>query len=236
MLASILIVNDHNEIAGLTQLHLRDAGYLTNAVHAGSIALDHLQSSHYDLVILDLMLPDMDGLSVCQQLRTRSDNTPILILTSKSSEADRILGLESGADDYLTRPFSVRELLARVKAILRRARRPAQKQPPHSEEVVCIQNLVIDRVRHQVTLHNREVRLTAREFDLLLHLARSPGRVYTRMQLLEEVWGYGHDGYEHTVNSHINCLRAKIELTPAQPHYIQTVWGVGYKFSETSEH
>lgn len=235
MLPSILIVDDHTDITDLIQLHLRDAGYLASAVAAGAEALDRLHSSHCDLVILDPMLPDMDGLAVCQQLRARSDHTPILILTSKSSETDRILGLELGADDYLTKPFNIMELLARVKAILRRAHGPAQKSAQPVPEVVHTQDLVIDLARHQVTLGNRNVRLTAREFDLLLYFARSPGRVYTRMQLLEEVWGYGYEGYEHTVNSHINRLRGKIEVNPAQPRYIQTVRGVGYKFSETSD-
>lgn len=235
MLPSILIVDEHTDISDLIQLHLRDAGYLASAVGAGSAALDRLLSSHCDLVILDPMLPDMDGLAVCQQLRARSDHTPILILTSKSSEADRILGLELGADDYLAKPFSIMELLARVKAILRRAHGQAHKNTPPGPEVIHTQDLVIDLARHQVTLGNRGVQLTAREFDLLLHFARSPGRVYTRIQLLQEVWGYGYEGYEHTVNSHINRLRGKIEENPAQPRYIQTVRGVGYKFTEASE-
>lgn len=236
MTPSILIVEDHREIADLVRLHLLDAGYRANTVGDGRTALASIRSSRCDLVILDLMLPDMDGLELCQQLRAHADYTPILMLTSKSSEADRILGLELGADDYLTKPFSVMELLARVKAILRRVRSPdSQNEKNHADEIVRIDELVIDRVRHRVLLRGQEIQLTAREFDLLLHFAQSPGRVYTRTQLLDSVWGYEHAGYEHTVNSHINRLRAKIEVDPAQPRYILTVWGVGYKFSETPE-
>lgn len=232
--ASILVVEDHREIADLVRLHLHDAGYHASTVGDGRTALASIRSSRCDLIILDLMLPDMDGLELCQQLRAHADYTPILMLTSKSSEADRILGLELGADDYLTKPFSVMELLARVKAILRRVHNPKSEKNP-VDEIVRTGELVIDRVRHQVMLRDQEVQLTAREFDLLLHFAQSPGRVYTRTQLLDSVWGYEHAGYEHTVNSHINRLRAKIETDPAQPRYILTVWGVGYKFSETPE-
>lgn len=232
--ASILVVEDHREIADLVRLHLFDAGYQASTVGDGRTALASIRSSRCDLVILDLMLPDMDGLELCQQLRAHADYTPILMLTSKSSEADRILGLELGADDYLTKPFSVMELLARVKAILRRVHNQKSEKNP-VDEIVRTGELVIDRVRHRVLLHDQEVPLTAREFDLLLHFAQSPGRVYTRTQLLDSVWGYEHAGYEHTVNSHINRLRAKIEVDPAQPRYILTVWGVGYKFSEAPE-
>ena len=232
--ASILVVEDHKEIADLVRLHLYDAGYQASTVGDGRTALASIRSSRCDLVILDLMLPDMDGLELCQQLRAHADYTPILMLTSKSSEADRILGLELGADDYLTKPFSILELLARVKAILRRVHNPKSEKNP-VDEIVRTGELIIDRVRHRVLLRGQEVQLTAREFDLLLHFAQSPGRVYTRTQLLDSVWGYEHAGYEHTVNSHINRLRAKIEVDPAQPRYILTVWGVGYKFSEAPE-
>ena len=232
--ASILVVEDHREIADLVRLHLFDAGYQASTVGDGRTALASIRSSRCDLVILDLMLPDMDGLELCQQLRAHADYTPILMLTSKSSEADRILGLELGPDDYLTKPFSVMELLARVKAILRRVHNQKSEKNP-VDEIVRTGELVIDRVRHRVLLRDQEVQLTAREFGLLLHFAQSPGRVYTRTQLLDSVWGYEHAGYEHTVNSHINRLRAKIEVDPAQPRYILTVWGVGYKFSEAPE-
>jgi len=176
-------------------------------------------------------LPRLDGLELCRRLRTRADYVPILMLTAKSTELDRVLGLEVGADDYLTKPFSIRELIARVKALFRRVNAMAESPVARSEQL-RINGLQIDSDKRRVCLNEQEVQLTSREFDLLLHFARHPGRVYSRAQLLDAVWGYGHDGYEHTVNSHINRLRAKIESNPAQPGYILTVWGVGYKFAE----
>lgn len=187
-----------------------------------------------DLVILDLMLPGIDGLEICRRIRSRSTYTPILMLTAKSTELDRVLGLEMGADDYLTKPFSVMELTARVKALFRRvdSLSARHEQPPR---VISARGLVIDPDRRSVTLHDRPIELTAKEFDLLLHFAENPGRVFSRAQLLDRVWGYSHSGYEHTVNSHINRLRAKIEKNPNQPEYVQTVWGVGYKFSDVEK-
>jgi DNA-binding response OmpR family regulator len=173
----------------------------------------------------------MDGLELCRRLRARPDYLPILMLTAKSSELDRVLGLEVGADDYVTKPFSIRELVARVKALFRRVDALAEL-PTEATEVLHVNGLEIDPARREVRLDGTEIHLTGREFDLLLHFASHPGRVYSRTQLLDVVWGYGHEGYEHTVNSHINRLRAKIEHTPSQPRYILTVWGVGYKFAE----
>jgi DNA-binding response OmpR family regulator len=187
-------------------------------------------------VILDLMLPRMDGLQICRRLRTDARYTPILMLTAKSSELDRVLGLELGADDYLTKPFSMLELAARVKAVFRRAdhqRAEAAAQTAASQEqVILAGGLRIDLHRHETLLDGKPVELTAKEFELLVYFARSPGRVHTRAQLLDQVWGYSHSGYEHTVNSHINRLRNKIERDPGAPDYIQTVWGVGYKFGD----
>jgi DNA-binding response OmpR family regulator len=180
------------------------------------------------------MLPGIDGLELCRRLRAQPNYLPILMLTAKSSELDRVLGLEVGADDYVTKPFSIRELLARVKALFRRVDAMAET-PAESAEVLRSNGLEIDPARRQVRLDGAEVHLTGREFDLLLHFASHPGRVYSRAQLLDLVWGYGHEGYEHTVNSHINRLRAKIEHTPADPRYILTVWGVGYKFAESTD-
>ncbi len=168
-------------------------------------------------------------IEVCKQLRQSAMYVPILMLTAKSTETDRVLGLELGADDYLTKPFSIRELLARVKAILRRME--AMERRPAEQEEIRAGGLVIDKTRRQVQLDGHHITLTAKEFDLLWFFATQPGRVFSRMQLLDAVWGYGHDGYEHTVNSHMNRLRAKIERDPSNPCYIQTVWGVGYKFS-----
>ncbi|MGD8937204.1 MAG: response regulator transcription factor [Thiogranum sp.] len=232
MAARILVVEDNQDLAELVLMHLRDAGYTAERAGDGRAALRRLTAESFDLLILDLMLPEMDGLELCRRLRTRHDYLPILMLTAKSTEVDRVVGLEIGADDYVTKPFSIRELLARVKALVRRAEAMREAPAETNSAVLCVDQLEIDPARREVRLDGNEIRLTGREFDLLLHFARHPGRVYSRAQLLDMVWGYGHDGYEHTVNSHINRLRAKIERTPAQPRYILTVWGVGYKFAE----
>jgi two-component system OmpR family response regulator len=229
----VLIVEDNPDIARLVALHLRDIQCESDIAADGAEGLRRFRSAAYDLVILDLMLPELDGLAVCRQLRTERAYVPILMLTARSGELDRVLGLEIGADDYLTKPFSVRELLARVKALFRRVEGLGQPgESARGEERIEHGGLHIDVARRDVRVEEREVTLTAKEFDLLLHFARHPGRVYTRLQLLDEVWGYGHDGYEHTVNTHINRLRAKIEADPSKPCYVLTVWGVGYKFAE----
>jgi len=200
----------------------------------GRAALKRFEEEPFDLVILDLMLPDLDGLDICRRLRARPDYLPILMLTAKSTEFDRVLGLEVGADDYLTKPFSIRELLARVKALLRRVDALAEN-PSQPQKVMQFDGLTIDPARRRVLVNGQEVHLTSREFDLLAHFATHPGLVYSRAQLLDQVWGYGHEGYEHTVNSHINRLRAKIERMPTAPRFILTVWGVGYKFAENAD-
>ncbi len=220
----ILVVEDERELARLVELHLRDAGFDVVVVHDGREGLELATSRSFDCIVLDLMLPGLDGLDLCQQVRRQAVYTPILMLTARSSEGDRVLGLEVGADDYLTKPFSVRELVARVRAIFRRVEAMAQRQ-----DSIVVGDLSIDPSKRRATLASRPLRLTAKEFDLLAHFARHPGRVYSRAELLDQVWGYGYGGYEHTVNSHINRLRAKIEDDPAQPRYVLTVWGVGYK-------
>ncbi len=225
-----LVVEDNPDISRLVRLHLRDLGFESDSAEDGVVALRRFNEGNYDLVILDLMLPGMDGLEVCRELRKRAGYTPILMLTAKSTELDRVVGLETGADDYVTKPFSVVELMARVKALLRRADAMAQDHSGH--ETLAHGGLEIDVRRRQVKIDGRAVELTAKEFDLLLYFARQPGTVHSRSELLRNVWGYTHDGYEHTVNSHINRLRAKIEENAADPRYILTVWGVGYKFSE----
>ncbi|MCP4994768.1 MAG: response regulator transcription factor, partial [Gammaproteobacteria bacterium] len=187
----------------------------------------------YDLIVLDLMLPGMDGLTVCQELRKRAGYIPILMLTAKSSELDRVVGLEMGADDYLIKPFSILELQARIKALLRRVEalaKPAIVQP--QADRLVRNGLTIDVAKRQVMLDKSVIELTAKEFDLLLHFARHPGQVFNRVQLLDQVWGYNHEGYEHTVNSHINRLRAKIEQDTANPKLILTSWGAGYQSAE----
>ena len=226
----ILIVEDNSDIANLVALHLRDFGSIVEIASDGESGLNKLMSEHYDLVVLDIMLPGIDGLDICQRLRAQSNYTPILMLTARTGELYRVLGLEMGADDYLSKPFSVRELLARVKAILRRT--DLSKKKVAQTAVLQYGSLEISENKRQVKLVDKLVDLTAKEFDLLFFFMNNPGRVFTRSQLLDKVWGYGHDGYEHTVNSHINRLRAKIEVNPAEPHYILTVWGVGYKFTE----
>jgi len=228
---SVLVIEDNRDIAELVALHLRDEGYAVTLCHDGASGLEQAQQGNFDLLVLDLMLPEVDGLSICKQLRQREHYLPILMLTAKTSELDRVLGLELGADDYLTKPFSIRELVARVKALLRR--QAALQPKPASSAVITTGELHIDSDKREVSVAGKVVDLTAREFDLLLYFARNPGRVFNRSQLLDQVWGYGHEGYEHTVNSHINRLRAKIEQDPAKPRYVLTVWGVGYKFAES---
>jgi DNA-binding response OmpR family regulator len=234
MTHKVLVVEDHREIADLIRLHLNDIGCRPKLAFDGLAALADASANNYDLIILDLMLPGEDGLEICRRLRARSDYTPILMLTARTSELDRVLGLELGADDYLTKPFSILELQARVKAIFRRVKAVANGGM-NSNSVVRAGCMVIDADKRSVTLSGHAVDLTAKEFDLLLHLAQNPGRAYTRQQLLDFVWGYNHTGYQHTVNSHINRLRGKIETDPVNPLYIRTVWGVGYKFSESQE-
>ena len=232
----VLVVEDDASIADLVAMHLRDEGYTVELAHDGHAGLAAAEQSPPDLVVLDLMLPGVDGLSICRRLRQRAEHIPILMLTARSSELDRVLGLELGADDYLTKPFSVRELVARVKALFRRGDAlGAATVAEAAGEPIVLEGLRVDEARRSVTVEGRPVELTAKEFDLLLHLARHPGRVYSRAQLLDQIWGYGHEGYEHTVNSHINRLRAKIERDPAKPRYVRTVWGVGYKFAAPEE-
>ena len=229
----ILVVEDDPDICHLLELHLRDNAYEVDVVGNGIDGLNRAGNHDYRLIVLDLMLPGLDGLELCRRLRGQAIATPILMLTAKSTELDRVLGLELGADDYLTKPFSILELQARVKAILRRSEMTAGLDSGEASERVEFLELAIDVARRSVSIDDAPVELTAREFDLLLHFARHPGRVFSRSQLLDQVWGYSHTGYEHTVNSHINRLRKKIEINPGEPRYIETVWGVGYRFRES---
>jgi DNA-binding response OmpR family regulator len=232
MAKKILIIEDNRDLAQLLELHLRDLYFEVDIAFDGVSGIARAEAHPYDLVILDLMLPGLDGLEICKRLRSKSSYVPILMLTSKSSELDRVLGLEIGADDYVTKPFSIKELVARVKAIFRRMEQMKTKGPGDVFDTIKTGDMVIDTEKRSVVVKARALDITSKEFDLLLHFAQHPGRVYTRSQLLDTVWGYGHEGYEHTVNSHINRLRSKIEENPAQPRYILTVWGVGYKFAE----
>jgi len=228
----ILIVEDNADLASLIQLHLGDINCAADIAHDGEQALELFASKQYDLILLDIMLPVMDGISLCRKFREVGPYIPIIMLTSKSSEIDRVVGLEVGADDYMTKPFSIPELLARIKARFRALEAINKPQPAEPVQTLHVGDMSIDPQRRQVNIDGKEITLTAREFDLLLHFARNPGRVLTRTQLLDQVWGYQFEGYEHTVNTHINRLRLKIEKDPAKPAYILTVWGVGYKFTE----
>ena len=232
--AEILVAEDQADIRDLIALNLRQAGYDVTPVADGRAALDSQADRGSDLLILDLMMPGLDGLEVCKALRARGRATPILMLTAKSTELDRVLGLELGADDYLTKPFSMAELLARVKALLRRAdlMRQAQSQAQGSGSAIANGEIEILAARREVRVRGRPIELTALEFDLLLYFAQHPGRVFSRAQLLDAVWGYSHEGYEHTVTTHINRLRAKLEADPMRPMVILTVRGAGYKMRD----
>ena len=231
MTKKILIIEDNVDIACLAMVNLRSKQMQVDHAADGSVGLKMAQTGDYDLVILDLMLPGMDGLDICRSLRNSKVFTPVLMLTARTSELDRVLGLEVGADDYLTKPFSVPELVARVNAILRRSDQYQTMEAQQDDALLQHGELCVDPDKRRVLLGADAVELTAKEFDLLWHFASNPDRVFSRSQLLDSVWGYGHAGYEHTVNSHINRLRAKIETDPAKPQYVITVWGVGYKFS-----
>jgi len=230
MSRNILVIEDNKEIAGLISMHLKDINCEVNLVHDGLDGWLMADKNTYDLIILDLMLPRLDGIEICQKIRAKKNYTPILMLTAKSSEVDRVIGLEVGADDYLPKPFSVRELVARVKALFRRVEAFSTKEQQVDTEL-NYDDLSINTDKRTATVGERVLDLTAKEFDLLIFFASSPGHVYSRTTLLDQVWGYGHEGYEHTVNSHINRLRAKLEDNPAKPKFLLTVWGVGYKFN-----
>jgi len=232
----ILIVEDDEEIIELIEINVEDLGYELDSATDGKSGLQKAQSWQFDLIILDLMLPKLDGLEVCKKLRADNNNTPILMLTAKSEEFDKVLGLELGADDYLTKPFSIRELLARIKANLRRVEvDKKQIAGAGQKESLIIGNLSIEPDKHKVTIHGDTISLTPKEFELLHLFASNPGKAFSRDELLEKVWGYQFEGYDHTVNSHINRLRNKIEEDPSEPIYLKTVWGVGYRFAEREE-
>ncbi len=226
----ILIVEDDVDIANVLSLHLRDERY--EVVHSadGNEGLRLLAQGNWDALILDLMLPGVDGLEICRRARAMTRYTPIIITSARASEVHRILGLELGADDYLAKPFSVLELVARVKALLRRVDAMAKDLRIDAGSLE-LGGLSIDPLTREASVDGRRIELTPREFDLLYFFARHPGKVFSRMDLLNAVWGYQHEGYEHTVNTHINRLRTKIEADPAQPSRILTVWGHGYKLA-----
>ncbi|MEO0468665.1 MAG: response regulator transcription factor [Bacteroidota bacterium] len=229
----VLVVEDDRNIVDLLEIHLKDLDCELDKAYDGATGYDLAGNQQYDLIILDLMIPKMDGLEICRRVRAKEIHTPIMMLTAKSEEIDKVLGLEMGADDYLTKPFSVREFIARVKAIFRREEILKQsRKEPNGEQELRFGELCIDIGKRKVTLNDKRVELSPKEFDLLSLLASQPGKSFDRAKLLNLVWGYDFTGYEHTVNSHINRLRSKIEPDLQNPMYILTTWGVGYRFNE----
>ena len=230
MTRTVLIVDDDSNVRALLTLHLSEQGYKVTEAGDGDRGLTLALSGSYDLVLLDVSLPGKDGLSICRELRSRGVDVPIMMLTNRGDEIDKVLGLELGADDYVAKPFSIREVLARAKALLRRTADSVAPVVQHLQ----VGDLSIDAASREVTLSGEAISLTSTEFDLLFFMVRNAGRAFSREQLLASVWGYTSSSYEHTVNVTINRVRSKIERNPASPEFIQTVWGVGYKFVERS--
>ena len=227
---SLLLVEDDDAIAGALGLHLEEAGYRLHRESDGLLAMRAIDNQAWDLVLLDLMLPGADGWDVCRHLRQHRPEVPVIMLSARSAEAHRVLGLELGADDYMAKPFSMLELVARVRALLRRVEQ--LRAAPAAGAEVRFGPFRLDPIRRELQRDGEVQTLTLREFDLLHFLARHPGQPFGRSELLARVWGAGFDGFEHTVNSHINRLRAKIEDDPREPRRIVTVWGVGYRFEK----
>jgi len=226
----ILMVEDEVDLGAVVARHLESDGNSVQLVTSGEGALDAMRAEPFDLVLLDIMLPGIDGLEVCRWMRSQRILTPVIMLTARSSEPDKVLGLETGADDYLTKPFSLKELAARVRAMFRRMEVAIGAGGAEVGTISFGERLVVDPASHEVRVDGRRVGLTQKEFDLLLHFLRNPNRVFSRDQLLDSLWKYSHETYQHAVNCHINRLRAKIERDPGKPEMITTVWGVGYKF------
>lgn len=233
MAPHILIIEDQRDINDLIAMNLKALNFSVTQVFDGINGLEEALNGQFDAIVLDIMLPGMDGLQLCQHLRSKGAVTPVLMLTAKKNEAERVIGLEVGADDYLTKPFSVLELQARLKALLRRVAFHSKQEDEEdaSSKIIC-GNLVIDQNTHRVLIDQKPIHVTGKEFDLLVYMASYPGRVFSREQLLNAVWGYHHESFEHTVNSHINRLRSKLEKDPSNPEYVLTVWGVGYQFCD----
>ncbi|MEM9856320.1 MAG: response regulator transcription factor [Bacteroidota bacterium] len=226
----VLLIEDDVHIKELLEIHLKDLECKLMSFTNGRLGYNAGLSEKFDLIILDIMLPEKDGLEICRDLRSNRVTSPILMLTARSEEIDKIIGLETGADDYLTKPFSVREFIARVKAIFRRV--DMLKEGTTDTSIIKHNGLIVDQGKRKVTINNERIDLTPKEFDLLYLLAANPGKSYSRDQLLSKVWGYEFEGYEHTVNSHINRLRAKVEIDISNPTFILTTWGVGYRFND----
>jgi two-component system alkaline phosphatase synthesis response regulator PhoP len=229
---SLLVVEDDENISTAIREYFSRAGYNVKTVEDGLTGVKAALDDPPDAFVLDLMLPKMDGLAVCRELREKVNYLPILMLTAKDDVVDKVLGLEMGADDYITKPFSLRELEARIKSVLRRTRTASGLDGTRDEAPVVRGRLRIDPAKREVTIGERQVELTPKEFDLLRLFATNPGRVFPRKDLLEKIWDYSYEGYDRTIDSHINRLRAKIEGNPENPQMVLTVWGIGYKFSD----
>jgi len=227
----VLVIEDDKSIAELVHIHLNDLDCDVVWKSDGKEGLLEGIENSYDLIVLDLTLPGKDGLEVSKSLRAEKVRSPILMLTSKSEEIDKVLGLESGADDYMTKPFSVREFVARVKAIFRRTQLDQEKDG-QEDLLIRIGEMVLEVNKRKLTMGSERIELTPKEFDLLTLLAKNPGVSYSRERILNLIWGFEFEGFEHTVNSHINRLRAKMEVDMSKPQYILTTWGVGYRFND----
>lgn len=230
----VLIIEDDRDISNLVAIHMRDMEFEVDQSFDGKDGLLKALNNMYRFIILDIRLPSMDGYEVCKKIRNEKNHTPVLMLTSKSEEIDKVLGLEIGADDYITKPFSIRELIARIKALLRRIEL-SRGADPEADQEIRNGDLYINVGMRIVEAGSRRLELSPKEFDLLVLLASNPGKTFSRIQLLNTVWGYEFEGFEHTVNSHINRLRRKLEKNMGQPEYILTTWGVGYRFREEIE-
>lgn len=231
----LLVVEDDPAIQRMISDYFRHVGYEVLTAGDGEIGVRLALNDQPTVMILDLMLPKIDGLTVCRQVRERYPTLPIIMLTAKDDVVDKVLGLEMGADDYMTKPFSLRELEARLKSVLRRTRAKVSDKQDSDQAPIVRGNLRIDPARREVTIGGRAVDLTPKEFELLSLFASHPGRVYSRKFLLENIWDYTYSGYDRTIDSHINRLRAKIEENPDEPKMVLTVWGVGYKFNDEAE-
>jgi len=229
---SLLVVEDDENISTAISEYFSRAGYNVKTVEDGLAGVKAALDERPDAVVLDLMLPKMDGLAVCKELREKISYLPILMLTAKDDVVDKVLGLEMGADDYITKPFSLRELEARIKTVLRRTHNAGGSDGLKNEAPIVRGKLRIDAEKREVAIGERQVELTPKEFDLLKLFASNPGRVFPRKYLLEKIWDYSYEGYDRTIDSHINRLRAKIEDNPENPQMVLTVWGIGYKFSD----
>ncbi|HYW94127.1 MAG TPA: response regulator transcription factor [Bacteroidales bacterium] len=228
----VLVIEDDHDIVDLLNIHLKDMNCSVDVAYDGATGQELAMENKYDLIVMDIMLPYIDGNSITRKIRALDVYTPIMMLTAKTEEIDKVIGLESGADDYLTKPFGIREFIARVKAIFRRSEQDERLNAIPNMQNIKVGQLKIDVGKRKITLDNKRIELTPKEFDLLVLLASHPGKSYSRDQLLSEVWGYEFAGYEHTVNSHINRLRSKIEPDLSDPIYILTTWGVGYRFND----